>query len=180
MTQFVNYKKRSFTLPPGCKDLIEVIAPYRQNMKGRSTDVGLPYLEIKEDRFPTAGLAQVGRYVSMLLRARGELFTLSVTAQGFQFPVTLYRSRTAQIFEIVLVTKEPHQERAIRMFFEQRGLQAIMDDGDLDAPGAARGLAYPLPFDPARATILTTELLQSAYGLSKMAGLDFRYYETAA
>lgn len=180
MAQFVNYKKRTFTLPSGCKDLIEVLAPSRRNTKGRSADAGLPPLEIKEDRFPTAGLAQIGRYVSMLLQARGELFTLSVTAQGFQFPLALYRIRSEQTFAIVLVTNEPHRERAIRAFFEQQRLQAIMDDGNLGASGAARGLAYPLPFDIARASSLTTGLLRSVYGLSEEAGLDFRYYETAA
>src|SRR5262245_61663673 len=116
MSQFVNYKKRGFALPPGCKDLIDVLAPSRRQRKVQMKTGSFPPLEIKEERFPTAGLAQVGRYVSMLLQWRGEMFTLSVTAQDFEFPVTLYRSRSGQTTAIVLVTKEAHQEQAIRAF----------------------------------------------------------------
>jgi len=179
MTQFVNYKKRAFTLPPGCKDLIEVLAPSRRRTKANVATCGFPSLEIREERFATAGLAQIGRYVLMLLEWRGELFTLSVTAQTFEFPVTLYRSKSAQTVAVVLVTKGAHQEQAIRAFFERQGIEALGDcaPSDFATADAARGLAYPLPSDAGRAISLTTELLRSVYGLSDEAGLDFRYYE---
>jgi len=179
MAQFVNYKKRAFTLPSGCKDLIDVLAPSRRQTKVNVGTGGFPPLEITEERFPTAGLAQVGRYVSMLLEWRGELFTLSVTAQTFEFPVTLYRSRSEQTVAVVLITKEAHQEQAIRAFFEREGIEALGDYAPLDLGTAdsTHGLAYPLPSVAERATTLTTELLRSVYGLSDEAGLDFRYYE---
>jgi hypothetical protein len=179
MPQFVNYKKRAFTLPPGCKDLIDMLVPSRQRIEVQVATGGFQPFEIKEERFPTAGLAQIGRYVSMLLQWRGELATLSVTAQSFDYPVTLYRSRVEQTAAIVLVTKEPHQEQAIRAFFERQGIEILLDypPSVLGGGDAARGLAYPLPAETPRATSLTMELLQSVYGLSADAGLDFRYYE---
>ena len=177
MSKFVNYKKRSFTLPPGCKNLSDVLAPSRQQTKGTIVSCGFPRVEIKEDRVPSAGLAQVERYVSIVIASRAELFTLSVAAHGFQFPVTLYRSRIEQMFAIVLVLKEAHQERAVRTYFEQQGLDAIYDQSDVDTPDATRCLAFPLPVDVARATSVTIELLRRVYGLSEEAGLDFRYYE---
>src|SRR5207249_2797367 len=138
-----------------------------------------PPFEIKEDRFSTAGLEQIGRYVSMLLQWQGELFTVSITTQSFDFPVTLYRSKREQTVAIVLVTKEEHQERAIRAFFERQAIEALGDyaPSDLGAADSVRGLTYPLPSDLARAVSLTTELLRSVYGLSDEAGLDFRCYE---
>jgi len=175
MSQFVNYQKRSLTLPSGCKNLIDVLTLPRQQPKGNIPACGFPSLDIKEDRVPTAGLAQVRRYVSMLLQSRGELFTVSVTAHNFKFPVTLYRIKRDQTVAIMVVTNETRQERAIRTFFEQQGLEAIFDQ--VETSDARRGLAYPLPFDVARVTSLTTELLRSVYGLSAEAGLNFRYYE---
>ena len=56
MAQFVNYKKRGITLPPGCKDLIDVMAPSRRRTKAHVGASGFPPFEIKEDRFSTAGL----------------------------------------------------------------------------------------------------------------------------
>ena len=72
MAQFVNYKKRGITLPAGCKDLIDVLGPSRRQTKAHVATCGFPPLEIKEERFPTAGLAQIGRYMSMLLQWRGQ------------------------------------------------------------------------------------------------------------
>ncbi len=178
MTQFVNYKKRSFKLPPGCKNLIDVLERSRRQTNVHMATADFQPLEIREERFHNAGMAQVGRYVSMLLQSRGEIFTLSVTAQDFQFPVTLYRSRsehTAAI--IVLVAKDAHREQTVRAFFEQHGIEALALFPDFGGGDAPRGLVYPLPSDAPRATSLTTELLRSVYGLSEEAGLDFRYYE---
>ena len=96
MTQFVDYKKRSFTLPPGCKDLIDVLAPSRRRSKSPIATGSFRSPEIKVERFPTEGLSQIGRFVSMMLQWKGETFMLSVTGEDFEFPVTLYRSRSEQ------------------------------------------------------------------------------------
>lgn len=175
--QFVNYRKRSFTLPPGCKNLIDVLARSRRKAKGQIATCGFPPLEIKKERVPTGGLAQIGRYMEMLLQSRGELFTLSVTGPGFQYPVAFCRSRSERTVAIILVCKDARQEQAIRTLFEQHGLEASLDHLVGDTPDATRGLAYPLPLDVARATSLATELLRNVYGLSEEAGLDFLYYE---
>lgn len=175
MAQFVNYKKRGCTLPPGCKDLIDVLKLSRRRTKGHILTGGFQPLKIREQEFPTAGLAQIGRYVSMLLKFRGELFTLSIRALDFEFPVTLYRYRSEQTVSIVLVTKSARRQQAIRAFFGQQGLQVVL--ALRDTPDAACGLTYPLPVDLARVTSLATELLRSVYGLSDEAGLSFCCYE---
>ncbi len=184
MAQFVNYKKRGFTLPPGCKDLIDVLEPSRRHSGVPMATGGFPPLKIKEVRFARAGLAQIGRYVSMLLQWRGEMFILSITAQSFEFPVTLRRSRSEQTPAIVLVTKQPHQEQAIRAFFEQQGVELLWDypPSDLGAADSARSLVYSLPPEAARAISLTTELLRRVCGLSDASAIHFRYceIETAA
>jgi hypothetical protein len=179
MAEFVNYKKRGFTLPSGCKDLIDVLVPSRRRSAVQMATGDFASLEIKEERFPTAGLEQIGRFVSMLLQSRGEMFTLSITAQGFEFPVTLYRSRSDQTAAFVLVTKQLTLEQSIRAYFEHEGIPVLSDlpPSDLAGGDAARGLAYPLPSEAPRAISVTTKLLRSVYGLSDESGMEFRFYE---
>src|SRR3954447_10676516 len=143
MTRFVNYKKRSFTLPLGCKDLIDVLAPARPQKSGLVTTGDVPRV-IGEECFPTEGLAQIQRHVSMLLTRRGEILAFSVTGQDLEFPVTVFCRENQELPAIVLVTAEVHREQAIRAFFEQRGVQALRGFG---GPDKARGLIYPLRGD---------------------------------
>lgn len=177
MKPLVNYKKRKFTLPPGCKNLIDVLEPSRRQAKEHHLTGWLSSPQLREERFATAGLAHIGRFMSMLLHSRKELFQLSIIVPGFQFPVAMYRHRSEQIAAIVLVTKDSQLEQAIRSFFEQGNLQAISDDQDVETPDAPRCLAYPLPSEAAHAISLTTGLLRSVYRLSEEAGLVFRYIE---
>lgn len=53
MSKFVNYKKRAFTLPPGCKDLIDVLAPSRRRREAYMATGGLP---------PLAGIRRQGEW----------------------------------------------------------------------------------------------------------------------
>jgi len=180
MSQFVNYTKRSFKLPRGCKDLIDILEPARRRIKVEvpSDTVELPI--IKKDHYHTAGLAQIGRYLSMLFGSSAEVFALMVTYRDDQYPVALCRNKSERSVEIALLAKDTDREQAIRAFFDRRGIQPLLDYATSDAcpQGAARGLTYRLPFDASDdATSLATDLLRGVYGLSDVAGLDFSYYE---
>lgn len=171
MAEFVNYKKRDFALPPGCKDLIDVLKPSGQQADG--------YPKFTQERFPTSGLAQIGRYVSMLIRARREFSMIDVTSYEFQLSVRLYRFRTEPFGAITLVNENAHREQAIRAFFEQRGIEPDSENtvSCSRASGGISILSYPLPPDASAIISLTTELLRSIYSVSDGAGLDFYCYE---
>jgi len=113
----------------------------------------------------------------MLLTWQGEFFSVSITAEHFRYPVTLYRSRSEQTIAIVLVSEPGPTEDAIRNFFEQHGIKVLSDHAV--AEGAGSGsilcLAYPLASDASHATKLLKELLGSVYGLRPEGGIDFRY-----
>jgi hypothetical protein len=75
-----------------------------------------------------------------------------------------------------LANENAQSQLAVRTFFEQQGVDYIHP-----ASRAAHGvgcLVYPLPSDARGVMRLTTELLQSVYGMSDEAGLDFYCYET--
>jgi len=170
MAQFVNYKKRNFTLPLGCKDLIDLLVPSRRQTKGRS-----PPPDIKEERFATCGMSEIGRCVSILLQPRRKFSLVTVTSQQLHFSVRLYRFRDEPLGAIALLNEDTPREQAVRTFFERQGMDYIHS-----ASRAAHGvgcLVYPLPSEASGVIRLTTELLRSVYGMSDEAGLDFYCYE---
>jgi len=179
MSQFVNYNKRGFTLPAGYKDLIDILELSRRRAEAHKASVSSRPLQIREEHFRTAGLGQIGRYVSMLLGSPAKLIVLRVTYRNDRDPVVLHRSESANSFAIILHASDAHREQAIRAFFAQQGIQPFQDCPTSEAgrPEEGRSLIYPLPLDASRATNLTAELLRGVYGLSDVAGLDFRYYE---
>jgi hypothetical protein len=185
MSQFVNYQKRGITLPTGCKNLVDVLQPPSRRRElsfnhGVAPD-GQPF-EIKKQWYPGAGIAQLGRFLPMLLRSRKELFVIDVSEGNFEWKVTLYRSRAEQVVAIAMVACGAKREQDIRAYFEQQSVRPIHDFmlSDLRSGNPERGLVYPLPFDAANAFTLTTELLRDVYAVSDEAGLEYCYYETDA
>ena len=177
MAQFVNYKKRDFTLSPGCKDLIDVLTTSGRQAKRHVACSGSPRPKIREDRFATFGLPQIERYVSMLVQPRREFSLLRVTSQKLHFSVWLHRFRTQPLGAIALINEDAQREQAIRAFFEQQGIKSSLDKSSVS--GAADGagyLVYPLPSDASGVIRLTTELLRNVYGVDD-EGLDFYCYE---
>jgi hypothetical protein len=186
MAQFVNYGKRGFTLPPGCKDLIDVLVPTRRT-RGAPSNLKPFYnqandfadcVRVKVDRFPEAGLAQVERYVTMVIQSGAETFALSMTMPGLEFPVTLYHSKSEQTDAIVVLTKKPDQEQNVRAFFGRQGLGILYDSLRREVPDGVFSLVCPLPSNAEIASQLTKDLLRSVYGLTEESGIDFQYHET--
>src|SRR6266853_1919918 len=77
MSKFVNYNKRDFALPPGCKDLIDVLQPH---VLGNARDI------TEADRrscltrrgVRIGGLKDIEKYVSMAFESRGLAFSLII------------------------------------------------------------------------------------------------------
>jgi hypothetical protein len=170
MSQFVNLKKRGFTLPPGCKDLIDVLAPTRK--KGKAGSVSEMFAPQKE-RFPSSGLAQVERFVGLLLHPRGEAFVIQITAEALRNPITLYYIKAEKAAGIVLVTSDVPQEEAVRAFFYSRAKEPLPES----TQGGSATLLYPLPCEIPAASALVRGLIQEVFALGSDAGLDFEYYD---
>lgn len=181
MSQFINYQKRGFALPSGCKDLIDVLEPSKRRTKSHGITGTFQSPQFREEHFPAAGLSQIERYVSMLLQSRGQFFVLNIAVRDEQFPVVLYRIKSEKTIAMVLVVKDTHREQAIRAFFDHQAIQPLMDDvfPDVSTGSVAHGLSYPLPSDTSNITSLTKDLLRRVYGLSEETGVDYRYCDVA-
>ena len=101
-----------------------------------------------------------------------------ITHRDDHMPVVLLRNRSENLFAITLYEKEAGIQRAIKAFFVQEGIEPLLDYWGSAACGPEQlsRLIYPLPLEGSSATALTTGILRAAYGLSDVAGLDFRYY----
>ena len=179
MAQFVNYKKRDFALPPGCKDLIDVLEPSRRQTKSEAPNSSPQAPDFKQERFASIGLAQIERYASMLLKPRREFSCLTMTSQEFHVSVRLFRLRNQPLGAIVLIIEDAKREQAIRVFFEQQNIKPSGHPKS-SASGAGDGvccLIYPLPPDAPGLIRLTKGLLQNVYGIGDEAGLYFDCYE---
>jgi hypothetical protein len=180
MARFVNYQKRGVELPPGCKDLIDVLKGKRKAKKpGGLAGTWKPAPE--SDLFPSGGIGQIERYVTRILVSSAKFGTLTVSSLDGQVMLWLYRDSDESAFDVMLFAprKEVKLARSIREFFGQRGIKHSVDHllrGGLD-PNYMRVMKYPLPSDAKRAAQTVADLLTEVYRLDPGAGLAFRYGE---
>ena len=120
MSKFVNYKKRSVTLPRGCKNLIDVLQPH-----------GLPKLvskvytgAISPNEKPTVtrgesftgGLSGIDKYVTMVFESRAHSFILMVTPPDEKFTVDVDRMEDGTMGASVVVQSGTEQESCSFLF----------------------------------------------------------------
>jgi hypothetical protein len=181
MTRFVKYQKRGVQLPPGCKDLIDVLkGKAKAKIPGAFTGEWEPVP--KPDLFPSGGVAQIERYVVRILVSAAKFTALTVSSLDQQVVVGLYRHPDENAFDLMLLVlrRDKELEQSIRDFFGQRGIQHTLDYLCSGVkPNSKRGLKYPLPSDSKQVAVLLADLLTKVYGLDAEAGLAFAHHETA-
>ena len=179
MSKFVNYNKREFTLPPGCKDLIDVLRPRRALTLGKDAAAVTGRPAVTRSGQTIGRLSEVPRHISMLVTSRSELFTLMIGTTEEALSIVRYRSESEGISALVLVTNDAERERGIRGFFERHGIEPL--ENFLVPPDAGsqpvRCLVYPLPAAAPDASQITTDLLRSVYGFTDESEIQFRHHE---
>ena len=181
MARFVNYQKRGIELPPGCKDLIDVLKG-KAKAKAPDTFTGKCEPVPKSDLFPSGGIAQIERYVMRLLVSSAKFAALTVSSLDVQVVAGLYRHPDENAFDLMLfvLRKDKELEQSIREFFRRRGIEHTLDYLCSGVErNYMRGLKYPLPSDSKQVAVLLADLLTTVYGLDAEAGLAFVYHETA-
>ncbi len=182
MGQFVNYKKRGFTLPPGCKNLIDVLHPRdKQNFQHFSERVQRS--KVKRDESVTGTLSEVGKFVAMLFESHGLAFTLKMSMPDERLTVQVARMAVTTMWAMVVFQNDTDQERTVRDFFARRGLHAP-DDATMTGPFLFPDLPVqilyqisPLPSEAALLSQLVVDLFHDCCGLKDDAALHFHYYE---
>jgi hypothetical protein len=159
MAKFVNYKKRSVTLPAGCKDLLDLLQPAKRAATGLE---GQPAPEFREERFHRSGLLQVERFIAMLFASSAELFVLMITIRDDRVPIVLHRNRGGGAVVVHPSAEDLDRARAIRGFFRRLGVKPLHD---LPVPEAFKSLAYVLRGGISHVAGVIDGLLREPYGL---------------
>lgn len=180
MSEFVDYTKRGVTLPNGCKDLADVLAlgqPQASAPKAPGPLEELP--KVTHGQRSTGGVAQVERHLSRLFESRSELSTLMISSAAEELTLMFYLRGTGRVFVLILIASEARLERAVRRFFEKRGVPPVQcyPIPKQQGGGLGWGLVFPMPSLTAEAALVTSELFRNAGVAGEGADFHFRYYQ---
>ncbi len=90
MSQFVNYAKRGFTLPPGCRDLVDLLRYPRERAKDGSVGCGWSPLSLHERLSLPGSMDDLERLLGILVHPRGATSAIEIHAEAFPCSVMLY------------------------------------------------------------------------------------------
>jgi hypothetical protein len=183
MSEFVNYRKRSVTLPSGCKDLNDLLQPY--GLKGHwgnlLTDIvtspGTPPVVPNIELF-AGKISDIQKYVAMVFEPRtSRALMLKATSRDDLFAIQVVRLEGGISAEVE-VQAWTNQEKAVRSFFALRGLhipaESLMPPQfHPDLPWQVTFDISPLPPEPPLLSKFLADLLRDAFGLSDDSELTF-------
>ena len=181
MSHFVNYNKRSVTLPPGCKNLIDLLRP-TELPKDHATPLRSEQPTVTRGESFTGRLSEIGKYVAMVFQARAEMVILLLSTPDDQLTMNLGRDQSGAISASVVFGHEADRERAVRAFYARHGLETPQQSGipehfSAHLPVQCIYPVSPLPPESALISDMATSLFRDVCGLDDNADLGFRYYE---
>ncbi len=162
INEFVNFGKRSVELPPGCKDLIDVLRPPKRRPV-------LSTVTIREGQ----SLRRVSKQVRELL-AEGTRPRNLVIAWGGTDYVHLINQKQVLSAMAVVHEKTGH-EQSVRGAFSTAGLTPISDE--VVAGGAIHVLHYSMSVSTTVVDRLIPDLLHNGYGLTRKSKYQLGYWE---
>jgi hypothetical protein len=172
MNSFVNYNTRSILLPPGCKNLIDVLQPGPSG-EGGSSPVAW-WKSPSKWVFHLRGLAHVEGYLSRLLQSSSKFAGLEIWSVDQDAGAIVIHSAGALKVMPIMHPWNVEREKRIRQLFDQ---EAIRPTVDIAPAGAlSHALAYPLT-DPAHSARITVELLRLTCDLTDESALRFLFHE---
>jgi hypothetical protein len=187
MDDSVDYQNRGINLPPGCKDLIDVLKLDKRAMLAGHT--GWPSraaneLPAKVTHGATVSglLGDVLKYVKMAFDSRAREFLLMISPPGGYFLMDVHRNADGMMASSVMVQADSARERAVHFFFAHRGLEIPkhVKMPQTSSPSSPPQVVYhisPIPNEAWRLADLLMDLLHHAFKLGDGYPLSFRYFE---
>jgi hypothetical protein len=190
MSEFVNYKKRGVELPPGCKNLSDVL-----KAKG-----ALKHLEMFDwnkwvdppgksrpmehnESLLEGKISDVERFVAKVFQSSAKLSSVAISCPASNLQLDVARVPDGSIEAGVAVQVGTDLEKAVRAFFTHHHLE-IPSHVDVRPPMFPGGLPWtttyhisPMPDEAAALSKLLAELMRSAFGVTDDSTLLFRYSE---
>lgn len=153
MADFVNYNKRSIDLPPGCKDMIDVL---RVQEEARDETQAKPSTSFKAKRREQASgpLSAIEEYVQKLYKCGDENAVLWIETPDSRLSAGFLK-REKSIIAWVNFQKESKDKQIVRDFLSNRG----MNQSSL--PVEIMCTLSPLPAEPAEVSRLLLDLFHA-------------------
>jgi len=181
MSDFVNFGKRSVTLPPGCKDLIDLLRP-----KSATTTLAPPKQppagerpKVTHGHRSVGGLRQVAGFLARLFESRSELSTLMISSAAEDLTAMFYLRGSSRVFVLILIAQNASLERAVRGFYHEHGIEPVQayPIPKQEGGGLGWGLVFPMPSVPIETAQLTHDLFRTISAEGEQAEFQFRYYQ---
>jgi hypothetical protein len=174
MTEFFDYKKRGVELPPGCKDLMDVLHRKAEQEAAEAASghwVPVP----KPDRIEERGMDHLERFIAVVLESPAKFTTVDIRVPRRDVAMYVGRHSKPGVLHLMLhVYQNTEEERAVRAFFSERQVAPLIDYGpDRPIANPVRGLQYPLPSNATAAAVLLRDFLQTVYEVTEEDGIDF-------
>jgi hypothetical protein len=174
VSDFVNYNKRNIALPPGCKNLADVLA-----LKSSPSDTAL-----KHDK-----LSVIGEYISRAWESPAEDVVLRITpgkrVDFIQDPgllFTLHRSPGGGLTADVQVRMDSEQEAALRLFLERHNYPlpdtSVPFQFDPNLPIEIIWSVTPFPAKASELAAVVSALLRQVCRLNDESDITVYYKET--
>ncbi|HZM05818.1 MAG TPA: hypothetical protein VFC44_22690 [Candidatus Saccharimonadales bacterium] len=123
MNDFVNYKKRSVALPPGCENLLDVLQSLEEQ-KAQQQVLARLRAATMDDKSVTGRLLEIGKYVGLVFESGAIIFTLTITPPDEQLTLTVYRLESGSVQAYIMFQMDSRYEVAVWDFLARRGLKA--------------------------------------------------------
>jgi|SRR5712671_3040785 len=179
MSDFVNYNKRTVTLPPGCKDLIDLLGVSAGFGRGQPPGYGDLPVKVVLGGAGTFALQQLGEYVTRVCTSRANIIQFIASSPGERITISLDRTRSEAGSKLTLSVQSKHaaEQEMIRNFLESKGLAPASGHPPAGLPAQ---LTYPIPALQAHSWVLSAiliEFFKVVCGLDDQADLRFCYNE---
>lgn len=173
-------KKRDYLLPPGCKDLIDVLK-LGESRDSQSPGAANPSnLEVKRKE-ASGGLEEIEKYVRMVFESTSLSASLSIEPPGPELSISLHRMPGGIISADAWVQENTRQETALREFLALHKLPVPARTPPWKGfffPGLPVYPSYdlmPVPVDAARLAQRVASLLRDVCDLTEDSSLLFHY-----
>jgi hypothetical protein len=160
MSEFVNYNKRSINLPPGCKDLIDVLPP--KAFAEATRPLGVTMFDVE-----TATISSIQKYIEKFLQSRQMLLLIYTPDEQVSFGLTRFPDNP--ITASVDFVENPVRYESLRRLFAGCGLQIPTSTPTppefiSGAPVWANYEIHPFSSDTARLVEIATAIFRELCG----------------
>ena len=185
MSDFVNFNKRSISLPPGCTDLIDVLRLHGPGVEWQRPQAGTDLSRGVTRGGMTKGPAQdIEKHIRRAVAPVALTFILRIAPADERMLFCLVRGLHKPLRAFIAAETKTAQEAAVRQFLSNHHLEPPGDAATSrqfleDLPGHWMCPVRPLPTESVVLAKLVTELFREVGWVTEHSEVSFHHYEIA-